>query len=30
MSVPVSEVLRNAPLFADLPPEDLSRIRGIS
>ncbi|HBX42482.1 MAG TPA: Crp/Fnr family transcriptional regulator [Deltaproteobacteria bacterium] len=30
MSVPVSEVLRKAPLFADLPPEDLSRIRGIS
>ena len=30
MAVPVSEVLRKAPLFADLPPTDLSRIGGIS
>ena len=30
MSLPVSEVLRKAPLFADLPPADLSRVGGIS
>jgi CRP-like cAMP-binding protein len=30
MAVPVSEVLRKAPLFANLPPADLSRVGGIS